>query len=39
VDWAQNGTYCLSWDDWERWYGLKRFVPEAAIPYTEVFYW
>jgi Methyltransferase domain len=39
IEWAQKGRYCLSWDDWERWYRLKRFVPKVAIPYTDVFYW
>jgi hypothetical protein len=38
VDWAQQGTYCLSWDDWARWYDLTPFVPKAAIPNTDVFY-
>ena len=39
VEWRQANSYCLSWDDWESWYGLKRFVPKASIPYTDVFYW
>lgn len=39
VEWRQENTYCLSWDDWESWYGLKRFSPKAQIPYTDVFYW
>ena len=39
VDWAQKGTYCLSWDDWARWYDLTPFVPKVAIPYTDVVYW
>ena len=39
VEWRQKGTYCLSWDDWEGWYGLKRFEPRIPLPYTAVFYW
>jgi hypothetical protein len=39
VDWAQQGTYCLSWDDWARWYELTPYAPKVAIPYTDVFYW
>ena len=39
VDWAQKGTYCLSWDDWARWYDFTPFVPKVAIPYTDVVYW
>jgi hypothetical protein len=39
VEWRQKETYCLAWDDWEGWYGLKRFVPRIPLPYTAVFYW
>jgi SAM-dependent methyltransferase len=39
VEWAEKGTYCLSWDDWAGWYGLKRFSPRTPLPYTDVFYW
>jgi SAM-dependent methyltransferase len=39
VEWRQENTYCVSWDDWEGCYGLKRFVPKVSIPYTDIFYW
>ncbi len=39
VEWAVHGTYCLSWDDWAEWYGLRRYTPRVPLPHTEVFYW
>jgi hypothetical protein len=39
VEWAAGGRYCLSWDDWERAYGLTRFTPRTRLEETEVFYW
>lgn len=39
IEWRQKDTYCVSWDDWEGWYGLRRFQPSTPIPYTDVFYW
>ena len=30
VEWRQENTYCVSWDDWEGWF---------SIPYTDIFYW
>ncbi|HEU5197088.1 MAG TPA: class I SAM-dependent methyltransferase [Methylomirabilota bacterium] len=39
VEWRQKDTYCVSWDDWEGWYGLRRFEPTVPLAYTDVFYW
>jgi SAM-dependent methyltransferase len=39
IEWRQQNSYCVSWDDWEAWYGLRRFQPSVPIRYTDVFYW
>ena len=39
IEWRQKDTYCVSWDDWEGWYGLRRFQPTVPLDYTDVFYW
>ena len=39
IEWRQQDTYCMSWDDWEAWYGLRRFQPAVPIRYTDVFFW
>jgi SAM-dependent methyltransferase len=39
VERQAGGTYCLSWDDWERAYGLAPFAPAAPLADTSVFLW
>jgi SAM-dependent methyltransferase len=39
VEWAAQGTYCLSWDDWAAWLRLKRYTPKVPLQHTDVFYW